>query len=338
MKKFKGRNKKNNSFKWLYLILIVYLLHVISSVMITNNKISFNNDEIVKMFLNSNNLAIKSDENIFKIALKKLSNVDINNPVSLLTNMYPEIENTSYVSLITESDDPDEEYNYKDLEKISEHINDPNPANVANPIVYIYNSHQLENYSDDGMEIYDVTPNVMMAAYLLKEKLNKLGISTIVEDTDITELMKLNGWNYNGSYKASRIAIMAAKNKYDSLKYFIDIHRDSVGKSISSVTINGKDYAKILFLVGLENPTYEGNLLMMSELNSMVDKKYPKLSRGILKKQGKGVNGVYNQDISSGVMLIEVGGKDNNINEVINTTDALANILSEYIKENNNES
>lgn len=337
MKKFKGKKIRKYSFKRLIPVFIVFFLYILTSDSFMNSKINFNNDELVKMFLNSNNAAIKSEENIFKLTLKKLSNVDINNPVSLLTNMYPEIESSSYVSLITESDAPDEEYNYEDLGKISEHINDPNPVDVDNPVVYIYNSHQLENYSDDGMEIYNVTPNVMMAAFLLKEKLNKLGISTIVEDTDITNLMKLNGWNYNGSYKASRIAIMAAKNKYDSLKYFIDIHRDSVGKNISSVTINGKDYAKILFLVGLENPTYEGNLLMMSDLNSMVDKKYPKLSRGILKKQGKGVNGVYNQDISSGVMLIEIGGKDNNINEVINTTDALANILSGYIKGNDDE-
>ena len=45
--------------------------------------------------------------------------------------------------------------------------------------IYIYNSHQLENYDSTNLDIYGITPNVMMASYLLKEKLNKKGLSTI---------------------------------------------------------------------------------------------------------------------------------------------------------------
>ena len=56
------------------------------------------------------------------------------------------------------------------------------------------------------------------------------------------------------------------------------------------------------------------------------------LCRGIIKKSGKGVNGVYNQDFNSNTMLIEVGGQYNNISEVNNTLKVFANILSEYIK------
>ena len=59
---------------------------------------------------------------------------------------------------------------------------------------------------------------------------------------------------------------------------------------------------------------------------------YPGLSKGILKKSGKDVNGIYNQDISENVILIEVGGVDNNINEVLNTVNALSDILYTYIK------
>ena len=60
------------------------------------------------------------------------------------------------------------------------------------------------------------------------------------------------------------------------------------------------------------------------------------LFRSIYKKSGAGVNGVYNQDFHKNVMLVEVGGQYNNISEVDNTLKVLANILAEYIKEDQN--
>ena len=62
-----------------------------------------------------------------------------------------------------------------------------------------------------------------MASYLLKEKLNSKGLSTLVEDTNMTEFLNINNWNHASSYKASRILILDKKNKYNTLKYFIDI-------------------------------------------------------------------------------------------------------------------
>ena len=47
------------------------------------------------------------------------------------------------------------------------------------------------------------------------------------------------------------------KSTYSSLKYYIDIHRDSVSKNITTVNINNKNYAKILFVVGLEHNNYQ---------------------------------------------------------------------------------
>ena len=75
----------------------------------------------------------------------------------------------------------------------------------------------------------------------------------------------------------------------------------------------------------------------MENINNLCNKYYPGLSRGIYKKEGAGVNGIYNQDISPNSILIEVGGASNNIDEVLNTTEAISNILYYYIKGENNE-
>ena len=104
-----------------------------------------------------------------------------------------------------------DEYNPEEMESV--HIKDPNPTVINKPKVYIYNSHQLENYSSANYEAYNITPNVMMASYLLREKLNDLGINTIVEESDITEFIRINNWNYNYSYMASRYYIEDAMKK-----------------------------------------------------------------------------------------------------------------------------
>ena len=78
------------------------------------------------------------------------------------------------------------------------------------------------------------------------------------------------------------------------------------------------------------------NLSTAEKINTIANKYYPGLSRGIYKKEGPGVDGIYNQDISPNSILIEVGGVDNNIDEVLNTTEAISNILYYYIKGENN--
>lgn len=128
-----------------------------------------------------------------------------------------------------------------------------------------------------------------------------------------------------------------AKRNNPTLKYFIDLHRDSVNKNISTTTINNKSYAKILFIVGLENSNYQVNLDFTDKLNNMINENYPGLSRGIYKKKGKGVNGVYNQDFDPNTILIEIGAEENTIDEIYNTCEAISNILTDYIKGDNNE-
>ena len=84
-------------------------------------------------------------------------------------------------------------------------------------------------------------------------------------------------------------------------------------------------------MVGLEHDNYQLNVETASNINSLFNKYYPGLSRGLYKKSGPGVNGIYNQDISGNAMLIEVGGYENTIEEVFNTIDAISTILTKYI-------
>lgn len=332
--KLKGSSKKR-VFKSIICLVIVYLLFSITFYYSLRNSNNVNNTKFINFLLEGGNSHLLEKHKLIDIvnsSTNYLFNIDFKNPSTIL-NLGIFKEKSSSIEL----EYNDDYSNLEELKKVSSYIEDPNPVDINNPIVYIYNSHQLENYNSTNLDIYGITPNVLMASYLLKEKLNSRGISTIVEDANLTEFLSLNGWDHTNSYKASRIFILDKKNKYSSLKYFIDIHRDSVGRSGTTTNIGGKDYAKILFVVGLEHDNYKDNLKTSEEINSIVDKYYPGLSKGILKKEGIGVDGIYNQDISPNSILIEVGGVDNTIDEVLNTVEALSNSLYFYINGDNNE-
>ena len=289
-----------------------------------SNQKNISNSEFVRLLLaegNPNFTVQKKEKKNFLDSFLSLFHIDLVNPFQMIKSNY------SYQDYADNSSDEEEQPTG------SEYVEDPYPEKeVTEPIVYLYNTHQLEEYKQENQESYNVTPNVMMLSYIVREKLNDKGIPTIVEENDVSAFLQANNWSYASSYKVTRLLMEDAKTKNPTLKYFIDLHRDSVSKSISTATINEKSYAKILFIIGLENPNYQENLTVTTTINNMLEEKYPGITRGIYKKEGKGVNGVYNQDFDKNTILFEVGGPENTIDEVLNTADAISTVLAEYIK------
>ena len=70
---------------------------------------------------------------------------------------------------------------------------------------------------------------------------------------------------------------------------------------------------------------YPNNIAFYEKEN----KEYKGITRGIYKRKDV----IFNQDLYDNATLIEVGGVDNTIEEVNNTLEAFAKVLSEYIKE-----
>ena len=198
------------------------------------------------------------------------------------------------------------------------------------PIIYLYNTHQKEKYANGSLGVYELNPTVLSASYLIKDMLEENNIKVIVEEKDIIKTMKQKKYNYDQTYLITRDLLKKNIKKYPSLKYFIDIHRDSISKKSSTITINKKPYAKIMFVAGMKNKNNAKNLEFMEALNTKLTKKYKGISRGIYKK-----NYVYNQDVDPGVILIEIGGQDNTMEEVYNTCNAISKALIEYIGEQN---
>lgn len=305
-KRFKSRKKLNNLKKIIYLIFILigFFLSYLYFYYKVRNMIS--------------------SEDYLNYLLKVGFNKQIDSSYiksSLLSNI--KFDNTS----VTDN-------NNDDTSQITDKSNTKEVLNSTKPIIYIYSTHDTEGYFSSYFNIYNIKPDVKIASYYLQEKLNDLGLNTIVEKRMIKDALNKNNWVYKDSYKASRIYLENTYQNNTSLKYFIDLHRDSSLKSKTTTTIDGKSYARVMFLVGLEHDNYNANLKVATDINNLIKAKYPSLTRGIYKKSGPGVNGIYNQDFNSNCILIELGGQYNTMLEVSNTIDILAKILYDYIGEN----
>ena len=97
------------------------------------------------------------------------------------------------------------------------------------------------------------------------------------------------------------------------------------------IYVNNRGKSLALFVIGEEYDTYKNNLNMTNIIDEKIKEKYPELTRGIITKGGRGNNGIYNQDLSDKITLLELGADKNTIEEVNNTIDLIGPIIGEYI-------
>lgn len=192
------------------------------------------------------------------------------------------------------------------------------------PRIYVYNTHQTEEYRT--IENYNLTPTVHTASYILKDLLKQYNIGVIVENSDLKTDMNKLGVNYNNAYQVSKYWLNNLG--MNDLDLYIDLHRDSVNYNLSNVTVDGVDYAKIMFVMG-NNYDYYDNLAVAEKLVSEVEKINKTISRGIFTRK----NSVYNQDFNKHCVLIEIGGPDSTYESVSNTLSVLALAIKNYLGE-----
>jgi stage II sporulation protein P len=212
------------------------------------------------------------------------------------------------------------------------------PVVAGKKSVFIYHTHSWESFLPllkDAKLPNEATSNnesanIVAVGKKLTEELNANGIGVLHDTTSMTTLLDEKNQSTDRSYDLSRELVQEALGRNDGIEYVIDIHRDALRKDKTTAEIKGKSYARLFFVVGKANKNYEQNLQVATELNAMLDEKYPNISRGVLAKGITEGNGVYNQDLSSGSILVEFGGVDNNLTELYNTIEAFSEIFSEY--------
>lgn len=187
---------------------------------------------------------------------------------------------------------------------------------LESPRVYIYNTHDSEKYIENDKGVYD-------ASHIMKEKLDSLGIPTLIEQSRVSEYIIKNKIDYNLSYTVSRNYIISTLNTYPDIELVIDLHRDAVERPYSYVELENKSYAKIMFVQGIKYNNYKHNMDLAQKISDEINKNHPGVSKGIMTKPVS----IFNQDLNGNSILIELGTNNNTWEEVNNSIDVLVDAI-----------
>lgn len=214
---------------------------------------------------------------------------------------------------------------------------------TSDPLVLIIHTHGSESYLPSGQGFYspdesfrsfDEEKTVVHIGELLAERLNTLGIPTLHDKTMHDKA------DYNTSYVASSKAIEKYLAQNPSIKFVIDVHRDSVfdseGNNIKPLTtIKGKDCAQLMLVVGtneagIPHPNWQENLTFSTHLQQKMNDMFPTLARPLNLRTAE-----FNQSYTKGSIILEVGSCGNTVEEaenaILNFADAYASMLKEEL-------
>lgn len=180
--------------------------------------------------------------------------------------------------------------------------------------------------------VYDEQTNIFSMQEMMQHYFQLNQITSSVLDFDVMAEIKTTGAKFHQAYKIMR-PVLVENLKSEKYDLVIDFHRDSATQKATTLERNGERFAKIALVVGAEQDGYEANLAYATMLSEQLNQMMPGISRGVLQHQGKGVNGVYNQDLAPNMLLIELGGIDNTEDELERTMAILAQAIQKAFAE-----
>lgn len=204
--------------------------------------------------------------------------------------------------------------------------------------IVIYHTHTCESYTKTEKYTYkssgnfrttDLNYSVARVGEELKKYLDKYGFNVIHNKT-YHDYPK-----YNGSYTRSLETIEKIL-KTSKASLVIDLHRDALGsnsKYAPSVKINGEEAAQLMFVIGtdgggLKHDKWKKNLKLAIKIQEKANEMYPGLFKPIIVRNSR-----YNQHVSEGACIIEVGATGNTLEQCLVSMKYLSSVIFEVMKE-----
>lgn len=210
------------------------------------------------------------------------------------------------------------------------------------PQFLIYHTHATESFNPRDEEFYD-------SRYNWRSRDNTINMVSVgdaalceLEKADIPYIHDTSQHDYpsyNGSYKSSFNSVSQILSKNKEIKVALDLHRDAIEKDSGEITKpvlileDGTKLAQIMIIANCDDgsnliPNWRENLRFAKELYLALENVCPGICRPILLANRK-----YNQQLSTGALLIEVGGHANTVLEAKRSGKVLGLALKEIYED-----
>lgn len=207
------------------------------------------------------------------------------------------------------------------------------------PQILIVHTHGSEAYTMPPGEEYeasgecrttDCNYNTVRVGDELAATLEEAGFS-VLHDTTLHDYPQ-----YSGAYDRSLASINSYLEQYPTISFVLDIHRDAISdgegnmyKVVSNVA--GLNAAQMTFVIGtdgggLEHPNWRENLKLAAAVQQNLLDDYPSLMRPITVRNSR-----YNQHVTTGSLLVEMGAAGNSLDEALLSARLLGQALAETI-------
>lgn len=193
------------------------------------------------------------------------------------------------------------------------------------PQILIMHTHGSEAYTPDGADIYTATDtsrttdehyNMIRIGEEMKAVFERYGLE-VVHDATLHDYP-----SYTGSYNRSLAGVQDYLDRYPTIRLVLDVHRDALiaadGTTYKTVaTVNGEKVAQVMMVMGsddggLEHPRWQENLALAIRIQQALVDIDPSLPRPITLRSSR-----FNQQLTNGSLLVEVGCNGNTLQEAI---------------------
>lgn len=207
------------------------------------------------------------------------------------------------------------------------------------PAVLILHTHTSESYTPSPAEDYqesspyrtlDEGYNMVSIGDEVDRLLTQGGI-TVIHDRSLHDYP-----SYNGSYVDAREAMEEYLEQYPTIRLVLDLHRDAAedgdGQMDTSAQVSGEESAQLMLVVGtdeggLDHPGWRDNLSLALKLYVQLETRFPGICRPLGLRTER-----FNQDLSPGALLIEMGAAGNTHGEALASARALSQAILDLAK------
>lgn len=197
------------------------------------------------------------------------------------------------------------------------------------PSVLILHTHGTESYTPgeepyaavSGYRTLEETQNMLSIGAAVAESLEQQGIG-VIHDREIYDYPA-----YNGAYSRTRKAITEHLEANPGIQLVLDLHRDAGGTGAKQLrteaTVAGQTSAQLMLVQGTNFDTWEENFSLAVKLHALLERQHPGIMRPLSLRGQR-----FNQDLSPGALLVEVGAAGNTRQEALLAASALAEAVA----------